>query len=132
MNAQVMGSKDASTLEWLISGSASAKLLDFFITYRDFDYSETDIAESSRVSKRTVFRELPKLESAGLIKFTRNVGRAKMFKLDPESEAAKLLEKFVFEVATRRIDGVLAKETMQERIDVTTERSQETTLANSM
>ena len=132
MNAQTMGSKDAGTLEWLISGSASAKLLDFFITYRDFDYSETDIAESSRVSKRTVFRELPKFESAGLIKFTRNVGRAKMFKLDPESEAAKLLEKFVFEVATRRIDRVLAKETMQERIDVATERNQETTLANSM
>ena len=127
-----MGSKDAGTSEWLISGSASAKLLDFFITYRDFDYSETDIAESSRVSKRTVFRELPKFESAGLIKFTRNVGRAKMFKLDPESEAAKLLEKFVFEVATRRIDRVLAKETMQERIDVATERNQETTLANSM
>ncbi len=127
-----MGSKDASTLEWLISGNASAKLLDFFITYRDFDYSETDIAESSRVSKRTVFRELPKFQSAGLIKFTRNVGRAKMFKLDPESEAAKLLERFVFEVATRRIDGVLAKETMQERIDVATERSQETPLRNSM
>ncbi len=45
-----------------------------------------------------------------------------MFKLDPESEAAQLLEKFVFEVATRRIDGALANETMQERIDADTER----------
>ena len=103
-------------LEWLISGSASAKLLDFFVTYKDFDYSETDIAESAGVSPRTVFRELPKLQSAGLIKFTRNVGRAKMFKLDPESKAGKLLEKFVFEISTKRIESVLSNETMQERI----------------
>ena len=108
-----MESKDTGTLEWLISGNASAKLLDFFVTYRDFDYSETDIAESSGVSKRTVFRELPKLESAGLIKFTRNVGRAKMFKLDPESEASKLLEKFVFEVATVLVNKTIQEHTLQ-------------------
>ena len=109
----VRNSEDIGVLEWLISGSASAKLLDFFITYRDFDYSETDIAKSSGVSKRTVFRELPKFESAGLIKFTRNVGRAKMFRLNPESEAVKFLEKFVFKVATERIDGTLANKTTQ-------------------
>ena len=107
---------EKGVLEWLISGSASAKLLDFFVTYKDFDYSETDIAESAGVSPRTVFRELPKLQSAGLIKFTRNVGRAKMFKLDPESKAGKLLEKFVFEISTKRIESVLSNETMQERI----------------
>lgn len=124
-------SKDTGVLEWLISGHASAKLLDFFITYRDFDYSETDIAESSGVSQRTVFRELPKLESAGLIKFTRNVGRAKMFKLDSESETAKLLEKFAFGVAARKIDEGLANQTIQERMTVP-KRDQENMLENSM
>lgn len=111
-------SKDMGVLESLISGNASAKLLDFFVTYKDFDYSETDIAESSGVSKRTVFRELPKLESAGLVKFTRNVGRAKMFKLDPESIAGKLLEKLVFEIATTRTDSLLSNETIQEKTDI--------------
>ena len=130
MNAQVAESADAGTLEWLISGSASAKLLDFFMTYRDFDYSETDIAESSGVSKRTVCRELPKFESAGLIKFTRNVGRAKMFRLDPESETTRLLEKFVFGVATRMIDVALANEAVQGHAGAAAEGSQEATLAN--
>lgn len=115
---QMSESKDMGVLESLISGNASAKLLDFFVTYKDFDYSETDIAESSGVSKRTVFRELPKLESAGLVKFTRNVGRAKMFKLDPESIAGKLLEKLVFEIATTRTDSLLSNETIQEKTDI--------------
>ena len=110
--------REVGALEWLVSGNASAKLLDFFVTYRDFDYSETDIADSSGVSKRTVFREIPKMESVGLVKFTRNVGRAKMFKLNPESKAAKLLEQFAFEIADKRIENTLADEMMQERIDV--------------
>ena len=110
--------QDSGVLEWLISGNATARLLDFFVTYKDFDYSETDIAESSRVSPRTVFREIPKFESIGLIKFTRNVGRAKMFKLNPESEVAKYLEKLVFEIASRRIENVVTeRKTIQEPID---------------
>lgn len=115
---QMIHGKEVGALEWLVSGNASAKLLDFFVTYRDFDYSETDIADSSGVSKRTVFREIPKMESVGLVKFTRNVGRAKMFKLNPESKAAKLLEQFAFEIADRRIENELANELVQERIDV--------------
>lgn len=115
---QMIHGNEVGALEWLVSGNASAKLLDFFVTYRDFDYSETDIADSSGVSKRTVFREIPKMESVGLVKFTRNVGRAKMFKLNPESKAAKLLEQFAFEIADRRIENELANELVQERIDV--------------
>ncbi len=92
-------------LEWLISGNASARLLDFFVTNKEFDYSETDAAESSGVSLRTVSRELPKFESAGIVKFTRNVGRAKMYRLDQNSDIAKYLEQFVFATATKRIEA---------------------------
>ncbi|MGH9992064.1 MAG: hypothetical protein ACREBU_10915 [Nitrososphaera sp.] len=92
-------------LEWLISGNASARLLDFFVTNKEFDYSETDAAESSGVSMRTVFRELPKFEDAGIIKFTRNVGRAKMYRFNQHSDVAKYLEQFVFSAATKRIEA---------------------------
>ena len=109
----ILRERRLAALEWLVSGNVAAKLLDFFVTYRDFDYSETDIANSSGVSKRTVFREIPKMESVGLVKFTRNVGRAKMFKLNPESKATKLLEQFAFEIADKRIENALADEMMQ-------------------
>ena len=115
---EIVHGKEVGALEWLISGNASAKLLDFFITFREYDYSETNIADSSGVSKRTVFREIPKMESVGLIKLTRNVGRAKMFKLNPESKAAKFLEQFAFEIAGKRIENSLTAEMMQERFDV--------------
>ena len=82
-------SDDRSILYWLFSGNATAKLLDFLVTYTDNDYSETDIAGLAGISLRTAFREIPKFESVGLIAFTRKVGRAKMYKLNPNSDAAK-------------------------------------------
>ena len=41
-----------------------------------------------------------------------------MFKLNSESKTAELLEKFAFEVATRRIDKGIGNETVQEYIVV--------------
>jgi len=105
MNVREEFESPKGVLEWLVSGNASARLLDFFVTNKEFDYSETDAAESSGVSLRTVSRELPKFASAGIIKFTRNVGRAKMYKLDQNSEIARYLEQFVFAAATRRIEA---------------------------
>jgi transposase len=77
------------------------------VTYTDNDYSETDIAGLAGISLRTAFREIPKFESVGLIVFTRKVGRAKMYKLNPSSEAAKHLQQFAFDIATKRIDNTM-------------------------
>lgn len=55
----------------------------------DFDYSETDVADLSSLSLKTVLREVPKLESLELITHTRNVGRAKMYRLNSDTEAVK-------------------------------------------
>lgn len=100
------GSEIQGILEHLFSGTAAAKLLDFFVTYKDFDYSETDIAELADVSPKTVTKELAKLESLGLVKHTRKVGRAKMYKLDVYSPAAKALQQFAFLLAEKDIQNM--------------------------
>ena len=93
---------DMGAIEWLIPGRATARMLDFLAVGRDFDYSETDIAAKAGISRQTVFREMPKLEAAGLVVLTRRVGRAKMFRLHPDSDAARLLEQFAFRIAQAR------------------------------
>lgn len=111
--------EDASVLEWLFVGSAAAKLLDSFVTYKDFDYSETQIAQTAGISLKTALQIIPKLESVELISYTRRVGRAKMYRLNQYSKVAKALRQFVFEVATKRIDDALGNEqTLQERITI--------------
>jgi MarR-like DNA-binding transcriptional regulator SgrR of sgrS sRNA len=98
--------QEQGVFERLISGPATARLLDFFVTYKDFDYSETDIAELADVSPKTVIKELAKFELTGLVKFTRNVGRAKMYRLDVNSQTAKALQQLAFALAEKDIENI--------------------------
>ena len=110
LNEQRLG-----TLESLFYGNASARLLDFFTTHRELDFSETDIAKIAGVSIRTTFREIPKFEQLGLIRFMRKVGRAKMYKLDPYSEVSKSLQQLVYDISTKRIDNGLQNNDLQQK-----------------
>jgi predicted AAA+ superfamily ATPase len=73
--------KDSGPLERLFSGNAVAKIMDFLITAKDWDYSQSDIAKNAGVSVRTVQREMSKLLDSKLVKQVRTVGNAKMYRL---------------------------------------------------
>lgn len=97
-------------LESLFSGNATAKILDFLITFQDWDYSESDIANNAGVSVRTVQREISKLERFRLVTKTRMVGKAKMYKLDKSWKSGFFLEKLALALATTEIEKMLPKD----------------------
>ncbi|HNX40229.1 MAG TPA: hypothetical protein PKK11_06560 [Methanothrix sp.] len=67
------------------------RILDFMMDNESFDYSKTDIAEGSGLSRATLFKAWPKLESLELISATRTVGQAKMYRLNRQSPIVKKL-----------------------------------------
>ena len=87
-------------IEWLVSGSG-AKLLDLLVNYRDFDYSEKELAEAAGVSRKTVVRQIPKLVEVGLVRQTKRAGRT-VYGFNSKSKGAKLLEQTVLCLATIR------------------------------
>jgi len=82
----------------LFMSASTAKILDFLMSYREFDYSEADIGRYSKVSTRQVYRTLRLLEALKLVYQTRVSGRSKMYKLQINSEAVQYLEKLAFEL----------------------------------
>ncbi len=69
------------------------RVIDFFIDNYGYDYSKTEIAKGagmSRVTLNTFFEELVDL---GVIKKTRDVGRAKMYQLNMDSPITRELIK---------------------------------------
>jgi predicted AAA+ superfamily ATPase len=102
------------SISWLIDGNAAARLLDFLIEQREFDYSEADIAEAAGISTKTVYREIPKLESIGLLSHTRKVGRAKMYRLNMKSKITPILVKLAYEVGSNRIDNILKEQKIKQ------------------
>jgi len=101
---------ESGPLERLFSGNATAKILDFLITFQEWDYSESDIAKNAGVSVRTIQREIPKLESLRLVEYTRTVGKAKMYKLEKRWKSGFYLEKLALALAGTEIEKMLPKE----------------------
>lgn len=94
-------------------GSSMARLLDFFTTFENYDYSKTDIAEAAEVSIRTVIRAIPYLEEHEIIKHTRTIGKAEMYQLNKDSPAAQQLKKLAFAIATTDVDQEMRRQSCE-------------------
>ena len=70
------------------------RVLNHLLIFREFDYSLSDIARESGVAWSTLNLLWPKLEKNKIVKHTRNVGKAKMYKLDMQNEVVKQLTDF--------------------------------------
>ncbi len=65
------------------------RILDFLMDNKAYDYSKTDIAKGAGISRTTLSSAWKNLEKNGLVKETREVGRAKMYKLNLDSPVAR-------------------------------------------
>ena len=69
------------------------KVLDFLITFADFDYPLTEIAKNSGVSYSTLQTFWDKLEKNNIVVKTRRIGKSDLFKLNINNPAVKQLIK---------------------------------------
>ena len=81
---------------------SESKILDFLITFRSYDYSISDISKNSGVGFKTTLGVIKNLESQRVILKERNVGRAKMYKINPDSKEAITLKKLALDIAVTR------------------------------
>ena len=79
------------------------KVLDFLIVNEDFDYSMTDIASQSGVGYSTLKLFWKKLEDSKIVKQTRVVGKAKMYRLNFDNPIIKKFRDFYWETTKQSI-----------------------------
>lgn len=82
---------------------SESKVLDHMVVMKDFDYSISDISKISGVGFKTTLNIIHKLEEQGVLKRTRQIGNAILYKLNPNSAQAKSISKLAFEIAKKRI-----------------------------
>ena len=70
------------------------RVIDFFLTFQEFDYSLTEIAENAGVGWATLHKVFPALLKSEIVKPTRTIGRAKLFKLNLGSQIVQQLVYF--------------------------------------
>lgn len=78
-----------------LGNTPKIKVLGFLIESRDIDHSISDISQGAGIGRTTLFRIWNDLISLGIIKYTRNIGNAKLYKLNIENEfVGKMVELF--------------------------------------
>ncbi len=98
--------KDKSVFVEYFGDYPLIRVLDFLILARDMDYSLTEIAKNAGVGW-TAFSELwPQLVERQIVLFTRQVGNARLFKLNTKNAWVKELirmDKVITKLETEKI-----------------------------
>ena len=85
--------KETTIFREALGNSPVIRVLDFLIEGRGLDYSLTDIAENANIGWTTLHRIWDKLVQLNIVVPTREIGRAKLFKLNEENPAVEKLIK---------------------------------------
>ena len=71
--------------------SPMIRVLDYLLTERELDFSITDMAENSGIGRATLYRIWGNLIKNKIIVHTRDIGKAKLFKLNMGNNKIKKL-----------------------------------------
>ncbi len=101
-HSKTVKSLESGPLESVFPGSTS-KILDFLATFKEWDYSASDISRNTGLSFKTALGEIKNLNTQQVIFKTRNVGKSNMYKLNLDSKQGHYIDKLIFEIAKKRL-----------------------------
>ena len=82
---------EKSSFTLVFGESPFIKVLDFFLTFEDFDYPISFIAKETETKWETVEKVIGLFIKKGIIKKTRRLGKAWLYGLDKKSALTELL-----------------------------------------
>jgi len=83
------------------------RAMEFLITFQDYDYSMKEIAKNAEIGYTTLKEFWQEFVKRGIVKQTRIVGKAKMFKLNLENKEVQLFTKLYWTVIERQTDKLI-------------------------
>ena len=84
-------------------------VLDFLVTFQEFDYSMKDIAKNAKIGYNTLKLFWKDLVDRKIVSQTRVVGKAKMYKLNKENPEVKEFIKLYWLVIDRETERLLSQ-----------------------
>lgn len=87
-----MAFQDEPTLfRELFGDTPKIRVLEYLLEGRELDHSIGDIAEGAGINRVTLFRMWNKIEKSGIVVHTRNIGNAKLYKLNMNNHYVRIL-----------------------------------------
>lgn len=77
----------------VIGYTTENRIVDFLIEGKGMEYTKTDIARGSGISRPTLYKAWPSLVKEKIVGPTKTIGRIKLYTLNEECEKVKMLLK---------------------------------------
>ena len=77
-----------------LGDSPKLRIVDFFLDNPLFDFTKKEIIEALGMSKQTFYKYFPDLEEYGIVKVSRRIGRAKLYKINLEHPLVSMLREY--------------------------------------
>lgn|SRR3989338_4527212 len=94
----------------VFGNSPMLRVMDFLIVNEDFDYSMTDIASKSGIGYSTLKLFWKSMETNNIVKNTRIVGKAKMYRLNFSNPVVKKFRDFYWETTKQAVREEMKEE----------------------
>jgi len=94
------------------------KVLDFLLIGQDFDYSMTEVARGAGVGWSVFTKVWKKLLEKNIITPTRNIGNAKLFKLNKDNPAVQKLIKLDWELTKYETDKLFKEKGWTKKTEI--------------
>jgi Fe2+ or Zn2+ uptake regulation protein len=79
--------------------SPKLRIIDVFMTNPYFDFSREELVKELGMSKQTLYKNLKDLEELEIVKISRKIGRAIMYKINREHPLVKRLNEIIKEIS---------------------------------
>ncbi len=90
-----------SLLIKVFGSSPKLKIIDIFLTNPYFDFSKEELAKELGMSKQTLYKNFKDLEELGIVKVSRKIGRATMYKLNREHPLVKEINNLINQISLK-------------------------------
>ncbi|MBI2208610.1 hypothetical protein HYU50_03875 [Candidatus Woesearchaeota archaeon] len=107
--------EEKTSFRLVFGDSPIVKVIDFFLDNREFDYSLTDIAKNADIGWSTLHGFWGNIVKLGIVIKTRKIGRAELYKLNPNS----LLVKKLIDLDTDISKKLMNEEINKQKLKVT-------------
>lgn len=99
-----------------LGNSPALRIIDFFLDNPLFDYTKNEVIDGLEMGRATFFRCWRELERVGVVKVTRKIGKAKLYRLDEENEVVQKLMALDATLCKKAMEDALKSEAAQEKV----------------
>ncbi|MFQ5820071.1 MAG: winged helix-turn-helix domain-containing protein [Candidatus Heimdallarchaeota archaeon] len=79
--------------------SPKLRILDLFLDNPYFDFSKSEVIRELGMSKQTFYKHFKDFEELGIVKVSRKIGRATMYRINMEHPLVKKLDEIITETS---------------------------------